>query len=230
MDYEFKEGKQYANRKGRYTVVELNEPKMTVEYEDGTTAELNIVIQHRIWENIVAEEELRSAKSRRSANRKKSSGTQFFVRPANALKAEELGDKGWKEHVTVEQAPGVKIAQGDRLIYFSVENQAFFAVATVTGAPVEPSRRDRPPDSHAEDPVLLFTMDIDAQAMNMENAVTLDSVEFESQTNIKKRLNDVDDYVPISEDEFELLAELLTEASEEEDDDELVDDDEEFDD
>jgi hypothetical protein len=78
--------------------------------------------------------------------------------------------------------------------------------------------------------VLLFTMDIDAQAMNMENAVTLDSVEFESQTNIKKRLNDVDDYVPISEDEFELLAELLTEASEEEDDDELVDDDEEFDD
>jgi hypothetical protein len=60
----------------------------------------------------------------------------------------------------------------------------------------------------------------------MENAVTVDSVEFESQSNIKKLLGNSEEYVPITEDEFELLAELLTEVSEEEDDDDLVDDDE----
>lgn len=231
MEYQFEVGHQYANRKGAYIVLELNGPKMTVEYEDGTTAELNIAIQHRIWENIAAEEELRSSRAKRASLRTTAKGNQFFVRPANSLKAEELSVKGWKEHVTVRQAPGVKVALGDRLIYFSIENQMFFAVATVTGEPAEPTRRDQPPDSHAEDPVLLFPLDIDAQALNIENAVSIDGVEFESQPNIKKRLIDTDDFVPITEDEFELLAELLTEVSEEEDDDDILEDDEEeFDD
>lgn len=232
MSYEFEVGQQYANRKGRYTVVELNEPKMTVEYEDGTQAELNIAIQHRIWENIVAEEELRNSRAKRASERKTGkTNNQFFVRPANSLKAEELSVKGWKEHITVEQAPGVKLALGDRLIYYSIENQVFFAVATVTGEPAEPTRRDNPPDSHAEDPVLLFPLDIDAQALNMDNAVSIEGVEFESQPNIKNLLGSSEEYVPITEDEFELLAELLTEASEDEDDNDLVDDDEEeFDD
>lgn len=231
MEYQFEVGHQYANRKGAYIVLELNGPKMTVEYEDGTTAELNIAIQHRIWENIAAEEELRSSRAKRASLRTTAKGNQFFVRPANSLKAEELSVKGWKEHVTVRQAPDVKVALGDRLIYFSIENQMFFAVATVTGEPAEPTRRDQPPDSHAEDPVLLFPLDIDAQALNIENAVSIDGVEFESQPNIKKRLIDTDDFVPITEDEFELLAELLTEVSEEEDDDDILEDDEEeFDD
>jgi hypothetical protein len=113
------------------------------------------------------------------------------------------------------------------LIYYSIENQVFFAVATVTGPPSEPTRRDNPPDSHAEDPVLLFPLDIDAQALNVQNTVAIDGVEFESQPNIKKLLGSIDEYVPITEDEFELLAELLTEASEEEDDDDIIDEDEE---
>jgi hypothetical protein len=227
MSYEFETGQQYANRKGRYTVVQLNGPKMTVEYEDGSQAELNIAIQHRIWENIVAEEELRNSRAKRASERKAGKIIyQFFIRPANSLKAEELSVKGWKEHIRVHQAPEVKLALGDRLIYYSIENQVFFAVATVTGEPAEPTRRDNPPDSHADNPVLLFPLDIDAQALNMENAVTVDSVEFESQSNIKKLLGNSEEYVPITEDEFELLAELLTEVSEEEDDDDLVDDDE----
>jgi hypothetical protein len=228
MVYEFELGQQYANRKGKYTVIEMNEPRMTVEYEDGSTAELNIAIQHRIWENIVAEEDLRNSRAKKAATKRKAStSNQFFIRPANSLKAEELSVKGWKEYVTVQQAPKVKLALGDRLLYYSVENQVFFAVATVTGEPAEPTRRDNPPDTHAEDPVLLFPLDIDAQALSMENAVDLEGVEFESQPNIKKYLGNTADYVPISEDEFELLAELLTEVSEEEDDDDLVDDDEE---
>jgi hypothetical protein len=227
MNYDFEVGQQYANRKGRYTVLQLNEPKMTVEYEDGDKAELNIAIQYRIWENIVTEEELRSSRARKASERRAGKANQYFVRPANSLKAEELSVKGWKEHVTVQQAPEVKLALGDRLIYFSIENQMFFAVATVTGEPTEPTRRDNPPDSHADDPVLLFTLDIDAQAMNLDNAVAIDSSEFESQPNIKSRLGNPEDYVPITEDEFELLAELLTEVSEDEDEDDLVDDEEE---
>ena len=227
----FEVGGQYANRNGTYTVIELNEPKMTVEYTDGTTAELNVAIQRRIWENILAEEEIRNSRAARSSRRKATSGTQFFIRPANSLKVEELGMKGWKEHVTVRQAPDVKISLGDRLIYFSIENQTFYAVGTVTGPPSEPARRDNPPESHAEDPVLLFPLDIDAQALNLEKAVPIDSVEFESQPDIKNLVGDIQAYVPITEDEFELLAELLTEASEDEVEDDLDDEDEEeFDD
>ena len=232
MDYEFEVGEKYANRKGTYTVLELNEPKMTVQYEDGTTSELNIAIQHRIWENIDAEEAMvRSSKAARASRRRKGKRTQFFIRPSNSLKTEGLSVKGWKEDVTVRQASKVRIALGDRLIYFSLENQTFFAVTTVTGVPSEPTRRDHPPDSHAEDPVLLFPLDIDAQALNLAKAVSIDGMEFESQPNIRKLLGKVGGYVPITEDEFELLAELLSEISEDEDENTPVtDDDGEFDD
>ncbi|UCG23366.1 MAG: hypothetical protein JSW55_14615 [Chloroflexota bacterium] len=227
----FEVGGQYANRNGTYTVIEVNEPKMTVEYADGTTAELNMAIQSRIWENILAEEEIQSSRTARTSRRKAKTANQYFVRPANSLKAEELGVKGWKEHVTVRQAPKVRITLGDRLIYFSIESQTFYAVGTVTGPPSEPTRRDHPPESHAEDPVLLFPLDVDARALNLEKAVSIDSVEFESQPDIKKLLGDLQAYVPISEDEFELLAELLTEASEDEEEVELDEETEEvFDD
>ena len=54
----------YRNRIGEYTVVALNGPRLVVRYADGSEAELNINIQARIWENIVAELEER-AHSRR---------------------------------------------------------------------------------------------------------------------------------------------------------------------
>ena len=74
-------------------------------------------------------------------------------------------------------------------------------------------------------------LDVDARALNLEKAVSIDSVEFESQPDIKKLLGDLQAYVPISEDEFELLAELLTEASEDEEEVELDEETEEvFDD
>ena len=76
-------------------------------------------------------------------------------------------------------------------------------------------------------------MDIDARATKVENAVPVDGIEIESQPDILQMLNDEDTYIPITEDEFEVLAELLTEASEEEDDDEDqadLDDEEDFED
>ena len=51
----------YRNRIGEYTVLALNGPRMTVRYADGSEAELNVNIQARIWENIVAEQEARAA-------------------------------------------------------------------------------------------------------------------------------------------------------------------------
>ena len=69
----FEVNQSYANRKGKYTVLEVNPPKMRVRYEDGTEAELNVEIQTRIWENIQSEEEARvvarTARRRRRARR-----------------------------------------------------------------------------------------------------------------------------------------------------------------
>jgi hypothetical protein len=52
----------YANRKGEYTVIALNPPKMTVRYNDGSEVELKIEMQERIWENIRVEYEAKQAK------------------------------------------------------------------------------------------------------------------------------------------------------------------------
>jgi hypothetical protein len=65
---------------------------------------------------------------------------------------------------------------------------------------------------------------------NLEKAISLDSVELESVTDVKKALSPAGTYIKISEDDFELLAELLTEITEEDDDDEEIEEEEEFED
>ena len=60
----------YANRKGRYTVLAVNPPKMRVRYDDGTEAELRIDMQARIWENISAEFEAQEASRQARAARR----------------------------------------------------------------------------------------------------------------------------------------------------------------
>jgi hypothetical protein len=75
-----------------------------------------------------------------------------------------------------------------------------------------------------------FPIDLDAQSTNLDKAVTLDSVELESVTDVKKALGKAGYYTRISEDDFELLAELLTELTEDDDDDEDIEDEEEFED
>jgi hypothetical protein len=58
--FEFEVGKQYRNRRGLYTVLELKPPKMTVRYEDGTTGELTIEQQSNIVRNMLLEEQVRT--------------------------------------------------------------------------------------------------------------------------------------------------------------------------
>ncbi len=118
---------------------------------------------------------------------------------------------------------------GDRIIYFAIENQVFFAVATLTGDVYELTAKDRFYDdqgSHNK----YFPIDLDAQTTNLDKAVTLDSVELESVSDVKKALSKVGHYTKVNEDDFELLAELLTEMTEEEDEEDDIDDEEEFED
>ena len=230
----FEVGGKYSNRMGKYTVLEINEPKMMVEYKDGTTVELNISIQERIWENIVAEQEIaqsRSARTKKARRKKGKSGTKFLIRPVNSLAAEHLAARGFKEHILEQQVSRLKITLGDRLIYFAIESQVYFAVVTLTGAPAKPTKRDRLTEKQSGALVLLFPVDIDARTSNVESAVAVDAVEIESQPNIRELLKDDDNYILITEDEFELLAELLTEVSVEEaedEDKEDVEDEEDF--
>ncbi|MEW5988946.1 MAG: EVE domain-containing protein [Chloroflexota bacterium] len=224
----FEVGGTYANRIGKYTVLAVNPAKMKVRYEDGTVAELNVDIQRRIWENIVAEEEARAGRLR-SAQRFRSTtqNVQHFIKPISLLAAEDLTFPGWRERVTASGEGLPDIRPGDRLIYYAIEPQAFFAVATVTGAAYEASVKEQ---SHKEGvPTNFFPIDIDAHAHDLQRAVPLDSVELESQPNFTQLLQQPDIYVKISEDDFELLAELLTEVAEEEEIEEEEEEEEEED-
>jgi hypothetical protein len=221
----FEVGGTYANRKGKYTILSLNGPKMRVRFDDGSTADLNVDIQHRIWENIQVEEDAKQAARAARASlrgRAYSQSTQFFIKPISMLAAEELTFPGWQERVAATGDETKEIKAGDRLIYYAIEPQVFFAVATVTGVSFEAGGKD-------SQQVSFYPIDLDAHAHNLEKAVALDSVELESQPNLKELLKQPDTYFKISEDDFELLAELLTEVTEEEEEDEEEEEEEEED-
>lgn len=227
----FEVGGNYENRIGKYTVLEINHPKMTIRYENGETAELNMNIQGRIWENIVAEEEAKaSSRSARAERRAAGATNNFYIKTVSLLAAEEMAAPDWRDRMIAfhESAPDMKT--GDRIIYFAIESQVFFAVSTLTGPVYELSKKDRFYDDKVNSQNLYFPIDLDAQTMNLEKAVDLDSVDLESVLEPKRTLGKIGTYVQISEDDFELVAELLTEITEEDDDDEEIDEEEEFDD
>ena len=212
----FEVGGKYANRIGDYTILEIDDPKMLVEYDDGKTAELNMGIQQRIWENILAEQEIHQSRPSKVKRRRAVTGTNHFIRPVGTLLVEQRAVRGFKEHVLERDVSTHKIKQGDRLIYYSIESKVFFAVVTITGVPAKPTKRDQLTEQQTDAAVLLFPVDIDARAIKVESAVAFDAVEFESRPDISQLLDDDDAYIKITEDEFELLTELLTEVSEEE--------------
>jgi hypothetical protein len=224
----------YANRKGNYTVLTINGPSMTVRYEDGTTADLHMGIQERIWENILAEREQQSKRSHKKTRRRSSpTASKHFIKVVNVTPGEELTFPGWEERVVM--APGEEIAntikKGDRLIYFTQDGLAFFAVATVTGDAFTANPK-KYTFTVPENEAIFFQIDIDADTGSLDRALTLDSVELESCPDFSSVPAESEMFCPISEDDFELLSELLTEISEDEEEDEdedMVDDDEDFD-
>lgn len=216
----------YANRKGTYTVLSIDEPKMTVRYEDGTTAELNMNIQARIWENIQSELEARRA-SRAARQQRDENGVAHYIKSLSMEVEEDLTLPGWRERVTVVEASGPALHAGDRIIYYAAEDKVFFAVATVTGEAMDSVPKGFFYSEEEAQTLRFYPIDLDEHAYDIHNAVKLDAVELESEPQFRSLLQKPGTYIKVSEDDFELLAELLTEVTEEENTDYEDDEEEE---
>jgi hypothetical protein len=210
----FEVGGEYSNRIGRYKVLELGDSRMTVEFEDGSTAELSINIQRRIWENIVVEEEARSSRATRRVNRSKSSKNRFYIKPILVMVAEVVITPGRKGKVEAEENLVGRLNPADRIIYYAVDNKVFFAVVTITGA----AKKTKSTSSSRSEVIYQFPVDVDLFASDLNKAVHVSTVELESQSDVRATLANTAEYLEISEDDFELIVELLTELAEQEDD------------
>jgi hypothetical protein len=222
---------KYANRKGTYTVLAIDGPIMSVRYTDGTHADLKINIQERIWENIQAEQEASAAKSSTRKRQRKTSvvsNVGHYIKVVSIPPGEELVFPGWEARVVMLDSTKKEgqVKKGDRLIYFAQELQIFFAVATVTGDAFKanPKKYTFVVDAKKAD---FCPIDIDADTGKLENGVHLDSIELESCPGFSAQPVDPESFCPISEDDFELLSEALTEVTELIE--EVILDDEEFD-
>lgn len=220
----FEVGGTYTNRVGTYKVLEVGPQKMKVRYENGEEAELRIAIQERIWVNIQAEMEAKDSRSR-----KKSTGSQanHYIRTISTISEEELNQSDIRATVAPCSTNAPEFTKGDRFIYYSVAGKSFFAVATITGDPKQTAADNYPDMDFGSEMVNIFPIDIDAFATSLEKALWLDSVELESQPQFRDLLTKGEVYLKISEDDFELLAESLTEYVESDEDDEDDDPDEE---
>lgn len=212
----------YANRKGRYTVIEMNPPKMQVRYDDGSVAELKIDVQARIWENISADFEAREAS--RQARRAKSQDIKYFVKTVSVPSLSDLTFAGWAERVVMAPMENPPIKFGDRIIFFLMEGRSFMAVATVTGEPKVENPKDYFYTIDAEE-MNFFPIDVDASATKLEHGVHVDSVDLESIPNFRRLRLETETFYEINEDDFELLSELLTEVVEDEEEEEDEDED-----
>ena len=201
----------YANRKGNYTVISIDGEKMLVRYEDGTEANLRMALQERIWENIDAERQVAAAKL---ANQPKSApNVNFFIKTVTISEEGDLIETGLRARHAVALAE-TKIDRGDRLIYYAVEPELFIAVATVTAAPKKGKAKDYFFGDVPKAKVLIYPLDIDALIENAGAAIHVDTMELESLPNHRESLKAPFQHLPINEDDFELLAELIMEVGE----------------
>jgi hypothetical protein len=219
----FELNQEYANRKGNYVVTAIDDPKMTVRFEDGTIATLNMAIQYRIWENIEVERAAQEAK-RSSSERARThqENTRFFIKTMSVSDEPDLAIPGLRQRIAA--APeGTKLAVGDRLIYFAIEPQKFFAVVTITGQPKSGKAKDYL-FGDDDSPILLFPIDVDAHIALVKMAISVEGVELESLPNYREDLIVGTVLHTINEDDFELLAELVMEIDQDSEDDEDEDD------
>jgi hypothetical protein len=210
---------EYANRKGRYTVLAVESDKMQVRYEDGTYAELHMEIQGRIWQNILAEREAEDARAIRAARARRGDGkgTRHFIKSVSLPTVQELMFPGWQERVVMANNPiqASRIKSGDRLIYYAIETDTFVAVATITS---DAFRAD--PKEYFYNVAIaashFFPVDVDVAAFRPDKGIARDAVDLEEYPELQEQLAMSEGFFGISEDDFELLAELLTELNESE--------------
>lgn len=206
----------YANRNGKYAVLSVNGPRMRVRYEDGNEAELNMRVQERIWENIVAEQEEKDAKEAIRRAKLGLAQNKFYIKVISIPDADELMFPGWQEQLIMAiEEDASKIKSGDRIIYYALEPQIFFGVATITGD----AKKANPKDYFYTIDLKsahFYPVDIDAAATHLEHGMRADSVELESYPRFRTMRLKAEMFLEINEDDFELLAETLTEVSEDE--------------
>lgn len=226
----FKVNGTYANRIGKYTVLSINPPKMTVRYEDGSVAELKIAVQERIWENIAddfAKKEANQARKRSALNQ----NTKYFIKVTSVQSGDELSFPGWSEGVVMAspKATDPIMHSGDRIIFFVSDSKTFVGVATITDDP----EKKNPIDyfyTLDTDEMDFFSIDIDAASPKLSSGVPIDSVELESQPTFRRMKLGSESLLEINEDDFELLAELITEIMEDEEDSLEDEDEDEYED
>jgi hypothetical protein len=222
----FEIGGAYENRIGRYTVLDVDEKTMLVQYEDGSTAELNIAIQERIWENIVVDEEVKTSRGRKKSRETRGSKTRYFIKPFTILSPEDMLTTGQLKKVNTSEASITEIKSGDRLMYYALENKTFFAVSTITG----PAKKPKGNSPSSDDEPYQFPVDVDIYSPSIDKALPISGIELESHPNIENELIRGRDYLEISEDDFELMGEILAELAEDDSDiDDDIDEDEDFD-
>ena len=214
----FEVGGNYQNRNGDFTVLEVGPVHMKVRYTDGSEADLRISIQERIWQNILAD---REAQTSRKSKTKGSSKVKHFIKSIDLMSDALLNPADISALVapTALDAPDFK--SGDRFIYYSISSKSFFAVATITGDPKSAKGSDYADLNFTSKKINLFPIDIDAHSDSLKHTVNLESVELESQPQFKELLKLAQTYLKISEDDFELLAEAITEFVEDDAEDEV---------
>ena len=217
----------YANRKGTYRVLSIDEPKMTVRYEDGTTAELNINIQARIWDNIQSEEEVQQA-TREARERRKRTGSHFYIKSISLEAGEDLTLPGWRERFTVAHADSPPLQIGDRILYYAVEDKVFFALATVTGPEAETVPKGFFYSDKEARSLRFYPIELEEHAFDLRNGVRLEYVELESEPDPMRLLHTPNRYLEVNEDDFELIAETLSESADVEEDDFEDEDEDEY--
>lgn len=206
---------QYENRKGKYTVVAIDGNMMTVRYKDKSEATLKMSIQERIWENILAEQEAAAAKA--TKKRTTVSTTKHYIKTITLNEDQDLAVPGLKQRIAVASFE-TELKPGDRLIYYAVEPSLFFAVATITTKPKKGKAKDYGFSDEPKKKVWIYPIDVDAQIFKASSAISSDSTELESIADNRSTLGEINQYILISEDDFEILGELITELDETEED------------
>ncbi len=215
----------YANRKGEYTVLEIDPPKMRIRYKDGNEAEVKIDLQERIWANIVVEQEVQAAKDAKKPKKRiklpKSVEVNYYIKVVTIPEETENSFPGWPEKRIMGSVDGTpKLLSGDRLILYAVEYKTFFAVTTITGK----AKRTNPKTYFflvPEKKRNFFPVDVDTAVKLLKGGALADAIELESYPTFKQDKPEAESFLTINEDDFELLSEAVSEASEEESDDSL---------
>ena len=106
-----------------------------------------------------------------------------------------------------------------------METRTFFAVATIT-SDSETADPKKYFFTVEQDKVDFFPIDIDASATKLTKGTDVDSVELESQPKFGRLRLSPESFLEISEDDFELLSEALSEVVEEDEENDDDDDNE----